>query len=75
MKQEDIQNSIGKAVTINGFRDLGCDYEMRRIIGEEGTLIKKCKSGLLQVEVKAKLYSVPPINVDLKKEQPHEQNS
>lgn len=67
MKQAEIESSIGMDVIINGFRDLGMDVDMRRIIGQECTLIKRCKSGLLQVEREGKLYSVPPINVDLKK--------
>lgn len=66
MKHNEIEAAIGKTVTVNGFRDLGIDPSMRRIIGSDGTLIKKCKSGLLQVECGGKLYSVPPINVDLK---------
>jgi hypothetical protein len=66
MKQAEIESSIGKAVIVNGFRDIGIDPNIRRIIGKEGTLIKRCKSGLLQIECEGKLFALPPINVDLK---------
>lgn len=66
MKHSEIESSIGKTVTVNGFRDLGMEVAMRRIIGREGKLVKRCKSGLLQVECEGKFFSVPPINVDLK---------
>lgn len=66
MKADQVKDAIGKTVTINGFRDLGIDPAMRRIIGQECTLIKQCKSGLLHVQHGKSFYSVPPINVDLK---------
>lgn len=66
MKQAEIENSIGKVVVINGFRDIGIDPEVRRIIGKEGKLIKRCKSGMLQIECEGKFVSLPPINVDVK---------
>lgn len=66
MKQADIAGSIGKDVVVNCRRDIGIDPDIRRIIGKDATLIKQCKSGLLQVQCEGKLYSVPPINVDLK---------
>jgi hypothetical protein len=66
MKQAEIESSIGKIVVVNGFRDIGMDPDMRRIIDKDSKLIKRCKSGMLQIECEGKLYSLPPINVDLK---------
>lgn len=66
MKQTEIESSIGKDVEINGLRDIGIDPNIRRIIGKEGKLVKRCKSGLLLIECEGKLVSLPPINVDLK---------
>jgi hypothetical protein len=66
MKQAEIENSIGKTVVVNGFRDIGIDPEIRCIIGKEGKLIKRCKSGKLLIEIEGRPFSLPPINVDLK---------
>lgn len=66
MKQNDIKDAIGQSVVVNSHRDIGIDPDIRRIIGKDSTLVKQCKSGLLQVEHEGKFYSVPPINVDLK---------
>jgi hypothetical protein len=66
MKQTQIEGSIGKAVVVNGSRDIGIDPDIRRIVGKDSTLIKQCKSGLLQVDCEGKLFSVPLSNVDLK---------
>lgn len=66
MKQAEILTSIGKTVAVNPLRDIGIDADIRGIIGKDATLIKQCKSGLLQVECEGKLYSVPAVNVDLK---------
>lgn len=66
MKGDQVKDAIGKTAIVNGFRDLGFDPDMRKIIGEEVILIKQCKSGLVQIKHGKNLYSVPPINLDLK---------
>lgn len=66
MKKQQIADSIGKTVTVNPLRDIGIDGDIRRIIGKDATLVKQCKSGLLQINCEGRDYSVPMINVDLK---------
>ena len=66
MKADQVKDALGKTAIVNGFRDLGIDPDMRKIIGEEVIIIKHCKSGLVQIKRGKSLYSVPPINLDLK---------
>jgi len=66
MKADQVKDAIGKTVTVNGFRDLGIDPDMRRIIGQECVVVKQCKSGLVQIKHGKSFYSVPLINLDLK---------
>lgn len=68
MKQYEIEDAIGKSVTVNGSGDLGMDREMRRLIYSKVvlTLEKQCKSGLLYLRENKKLaHAVPMTNVDL----------
>jgi hypothetical protein len=66
MTPEQVQDAIGKTVVVNAKRDIGIDPDIRRIIGKDSTLVKQCRSGLLQIEHEGKHYSVPMSNVDLK---------
>jgi len=49
---------------VNGKGDLAFDGQLRKIIGEEVTIIKTCKSGLIQVEKDGAYYSLPKRNLD-----------
>ena len=64
MNPTQVKDSIGKTAIVNGFRDLGIDPDMRKIIGEEVTIIKQCKSGLVQIEREGKFYSIRMTNLD-----------
>lgn len=65
MKENQISEAIGKTVTVNPDGDIGIDPDIRRIIGKESRVIKRCKSGLVQIECEGKLYSIPLRNLDL----------
>jgi len=64
MKQSELEESIGKKARINGGRDLGMIAEMRSVIGELCTVVKRCKSGLVLVEHEGKHYSLALYNLD-----------
>lgn len=68
MKQYEIEDAIGKSVTVNGSGDLAIDPEMKRLIYNKSilTLEKQCKSGLLYLRENKKLtHAVRMTNVDL----------
>lgn len=58
----------GELCKVNSDGDLYFEYETRVFIGQECTIIKKTKSGLIQVRLNSnpkKVYSVPQQNIDL----------
>lgn len=58
--------NAGEHFTINPYRDLGIDPNIRPFIGEECVVIKTCKSGLIQVKMcenEKIVFSVPKYNL------------
>jgi len=59
--------SPGKTCVINGLNDLYMDYDARPFIGQECFVIKRTKSGLIQVALRSnirKMYSFAQKNID-----------
>ncbi|MFW9876259.1 MAG: hypothetical protein ACFFG0_24425 [Candidatus Thorarchaeota archaeon] len=66
MKLEDVEKRIGTMCIINGYGDLAMDGELKPFIRERipVKIIKKVKSGLIQVELTpGKFRSVPQKNL------------
>jgi len=64
MRPREVNDNIGKEVTINSDRDLWMCECRREIIGKTCILVKQCKNGLLQVSYGKKLFSLAMRNVD-----------
>lgn len=55
----------GVGVTVNGCGDLAVCYEARQFIGSAAKVIKKTKSGLVQIKNERGQISLPARNLDL----------
>jgi hypothetical protein len=63
-KYEDIVP--GYKCTVNNARDLYFEADVRFLIGKPCVVVKRCKSGLIQVHVEGypkRVESVPPYNI------------
>jgi hypothetical protein len=64
----DLLGVAGTPCTVNRDGDLFMEYEAREFIGAKCVIVKRTKSGLIQValaENKKRVYSVPARNIDL----------
>ncbi len=63
MRANEISQNIGESVYLSCTGDLGIDPVARELDGVNGTLVKQCKSGLLQVNFSGTLHSFPARNI------------
>ena len=66
---EEFLYAPGTECTVNGFRDLAFESEAKKFIGEDCVIVKRCRSGLIQVALinnPKMVYSVPQSNITIK---------
>ena len=70
MKHSEVENNIGKQVTLNGDRDLGMDGDLRKLIYNKTvlTIVKLTRGGLVHLTDGKRFYTVRSGNIDLLEE-------